>query len=150
MIYLLLVRNYNKHHICFPQSDWNCLDPTKYLREQEGLKVPLLIEAHHELHKNVSIIPMMGEIAMERVVMEYIPDETYIGCYTNLIQAFENAIKYNDIKPADRKIGALAIEMLSHQEPYLKDGLITNKIRHNRRDLKRQGIILAKTKITDF
>lgn len=62
----------NRHHTCFTRKDWQESRIGFYVRSSHGMIVPMLIEDHRELHREVeppkAISPQLGGIVLHNIV----------------------------------------------------------------------------------
>ncbi len=119
----------NWHHIQYKKKEYELYNSTERFRQIGGLVVPLLVTCHQELHDNISRVPMMDEPAMKHVIDNYEPADTYMQSYSNLIIAYERTLRHYDIDKINKQIGGIALDAIIAQRPYIKDGLVRNKIR---------------------
>lgn len=114
-----------EHHILFPKRLWMAQNPTRELRQNRWLKPRLDPETHNQLHRNVGIVAVYGYLMAERVNREFFPDfNNYVSSLDELCFAIQRAMNSPTMGELDRRVGALAIECIQEQRPYVKHGLI--------------------------
>ena len=111
----------NLHHILFDSASWESRATSKHIRRDSSLIVPLDIDAHAELHKEIPLVPLLGHYAMQDVANMYKPGKNYLNSVENLQRSIERAGKTPKAHQLERDLGELTIHALDLQKPYLKD-----------------------------
>jgi hypothetical protein len=110
----------NGHHVMFPKCLHNAQAPTKEIRNNRWLIVPLDHEIHNELHRNIGIVPVMGWLMETRIQKEFYPQAgNYLKSVANLAHAV-NEVSNNFRTPyLEKQIGNLIVCSLEMQLEYI-------------------------------
>lgn len=111
----------NRHHILFPRATWESDKSAKELRVIPQLQVPLPLEVHKELHREISTVPMFDRFMAARVLKDFIPiRDSYAGTARALIESIEGARQHFRTTKLENGLGELAIYALQLQLPYIE------------------------------
>lgn len=113
----------NRHHIMFNRREHEARGEYMAIREMPGLIPPIDVEAHNELHANVSFVPTIGYYAAVRVLAEYNDSQDYLQNVDNLLFALDRAANAKKAKTIERDLCRLAIKAVDMQRPFIKEGL---------------------------
>lgn len=110
----------HQHHILFSKNHWNSTPETKTLRQNRSLIVPLELNTHNELHREIVSVPLPSYHIARRVAREFMPypgDE--LKTLDQLMSCFDTAITHPRCGPLEAQLGGLIIESLYAQRKYL-------------------------------
>jgi hypothetical protein len=113
------------HHIMFPKVLHNAQVPSKEIRNNKWLIVPLDHEVHNELHRNIGIVPVMGWLMETRIQSNFYPQP---GDYYHSVERLAHSVFEVMKQPAtpylEKQLGELIIYSLESQLEYINKGLI--------------------------
>ena len=110
----------NKHHVLFPRKMWDSQDPTKRLRQNPMLRVPI---DDTELHASGLFVPVPPYAMAERIERLFVPVlSDYIGSLENFARAVEQSVRVNS-NCLERHLGDLIVASVLSQRPYIADQL---------------------------
>ena len=132
----------NRHHVLFPRSLHNATDVGFKLRTNNLLIPRIDVDAHAELHENVSIVPPLpNEIGSRTLrLMSLCQSRTNLQAIDNYMLSVEDAADHPRATDLDRKLGELVVESVYQQIPYIEKGQKTAFI-----DLKPRKIYTTQT-----
>lgn len=116
--------HYNRHHVLFARAHWEAGNATRMLRNNMGLIVPMELGAHEALHRNVTIVPVLGHYAAQNVRNELKPHHDPFVAIDGFRRAVEHANKNKHATELDRKLGELVLESIEAQMPFMREGFI--------------------------
>jgi len=115
-----------EHHVLYSARIWRSQKPTKELRANKWLQVPLEQEAHDEIHRKIASMPLPDHFSAERIKREFEPiPGDYLGTLGKLIVATEQAANHPKAREIERHMGHLLIDALYIQWGIIEQGLIT-------------------------
>jgi hypothetical protein len=129
----------NRHHILFNQSAWDSTAHTKWLRQSSGLIVRLSYDAHEELHKDITIVPLLDHYTARfvREAMTRSRASKPLDIADDFMLALDTHRRNPRTNYRDRALGELVIEAVESQRPYIEDGLVKAQVydfaRHGRK-----------------
>lgn len=113
------------HHVMFPKALHNAQNPSKEIRNNRWLIVPLDHEVHNELHRNIGIVPVMGWLMETRLAKDYYPHPgDYVKSVEGLAMDLENIVGCPNVPRLEKDLGILVVRSLYMQLPYIRQGLI--------------------------
>lgn len=115
----------DRHHILYNRTAWESNTNTKWLREDSGLIVRIGQDAHAELHKAISVVPLLDHNAAVRVrnLMRKSNATEPLDIADDFMLAVEEAIKNPKANELDRALGELVVKAVKGQFEYIKDGI---------------------------
>lgn len=115
-----------RHHIIYTEKVQNATKETKALRCARWLIPRIEHDPHAEIHKAVSIVPVLDYHMARRVLKEFyqVPND-YMATMDNLLFAVEEAMHNPKAGEIERGLGKLFIASIELQKPFIKEGLIT-------------------------
>lgn len=118
----------NQHHVLFDRSAWRSSDVRRDLRETRGLIVPLRLDAHQELHKNVSMVPLLDWRTAYKVRRDF---EAEPGQYVQNLGALclniEEQLRHPRTSDLERACGELTVQAIQEQIPFIQDGMVRGR-----------------------
>jgi hypothetical protein len=109
----------------FPKALHNAQNPSKEIRNNRWLIVPLDHEVHNELHRNIGIVPVMGWLMETRLAKDYYPHPgDYVKSVEGLAMDLENIVGCPNVPRLEKDLGILVVRSLYMQLPYIRQGLI--------------------------
>ena len=97
----------NRHHVCFERMDWMNSKIGSFVRTAPGLIIPMVIENHNELHREVEppkvIHPVLGGLVLNK--LNELSDRHYT--LQNRLVMFDGVTEYlRAVGEADRRFYA--------------------------------------------
>lgn len=124
-----MVSRTNRHHPLFHRVEWTSRRESTFLREHPSLLVEMDRQLHEDLHKLVPFVPLLGVVALQSVINEWQPNSyNQLKSIDNLQLAIEHAGKHWKAQPIERSLGALAIEAIDLQKPFIAESIDTRRI----------------------
>lgn len=118
----------HRHHTLFDKAAWTSSDSRKDLRNIQWLIPPIREEQHRLLHINIEGVPVPGYATMARIRREYEPmPSDYIGSMARFMVATENALRHPKTTELQKALGALTIQAMAEQIPFVREGLAWGK-----------------------
>lgn len=114
----------NEHHILFSRATWEADPCGKNLRRDHRLRIDMDEAIHNEIHRDISLIPVLGHKALVLVQNEFYCGNNSIETLDNLMTAFDKVEHSNKMSYVDRRLAEIAIEAIGMQIPYIKFGEI--------------------------
>jgi hypothetical protein len=115
----------NKHHLLFDRAAWRSSDVRVDLRENRWLIPPIDVETHQELHKAVAVVPALDFYTAARVRRDFEAEPGQFMQNMDLLQlAIEDALKHPRSSGLQRDLGALTIQAIELQKPFIEEGLV--------------------------
>lgn len=112
-------REVPEHHILWPRRTWNSWTETKELRHRKGLIVPIDIDLHQALHREVSIVPLPSFQVVSKINQEFYPaKKDPLQTIQNLMEAVNDATA--GVDPVNRQLGRIMMLALEMQIPFLE------------------------------
>ncbi len=122
------MRRFNEHHVCYTGATWDANPSTRKIRANQWLKVPITLETHAEIHRQVATVPVLDHYTADRVLRDFHPVRgDYLATISDLMFCIDEAIKHPKSRIIERGIGELAIAAFEIQIPLIKEGMIENK-----------------------
>lgn len=115
---------YNRHHVLFARPQWEANCNTRMLRNNMGLIVPMDIDVHEALHKNITIVPALGHLAAQTVRAQMQPQHNPFAAIDGFRRAVEVANKNKHASELDVRLGELVLDSIDAQMPYLREGFV--------------------------
>jgi len=116
----------NRHHILHYKEYWLANKDNKKLERSLGLIALMDIYSHQELHKACPAPPPLDVFTAQRVARLYVPHPNPLQGIDNFRFAVEEAIRHPKSHDIERQTGMLAIEAVTLQLPFIRDGLVTD------------------------
>ena len=114
----------NKHHVAHGRQEWRLRPESRRIREHPRMMTLMDIDSHQALHDNCPAIPLLGFHAMRKVASLWTPGDDVFESISNLQFAIEGAMRQPKMHPLERQLGALMIEIVGLQVPYIREGII--------------------------
>lgn len=120
----------DRHHILYNRTAWESNKNTKWLREESGLIVRMGRDAHLELHKEISVVPLLDYHAATRVrrIMRDSDATRPLEVADDFMLAVQEAGKNPKANRLDRALGDLVISAVEGQRIYIEDGIVRAKV----------------------
>ena len=119
-----VLKKQNPHHVLYTRKPWMLQKPTRMLRENHWLRVPMDREVHDALHREIASVPLPDHFMAGRVLETFEPVEgDYIKTLDMLRFAFNTAVKHPHVNYVERRLGGLIVESLGLQRAYIDEGL---------------------------
>lgn len=120
----------DRHHILYNRTAWESNTNTKWLRENSGLIVRIGQDAHAELHKVISVVPLLDHNAAVRVrnLMRGSDATKPLDIADDFMSAVQEAGRNPKANALDRALGELVIWAVEAQREYIEDGIITAQV----------------------
>lgn len=120
----------DRHHILYNRTAWESNTNTKWLREHSGLIVRMGRAAHLELHKEISVVPLLDYHAATRVrsIMRRSDATKPLDIADDFMSAVQEAGRNPKANALDRSLGELVIFAVESQREYIQDGIITAQV----------------------
>jgi hypothetical protein len=118
-------QGFNRHHILFNRTMWESNRVARDLREESSLIIPIAIETHRELHKNVSVVPLVDNYMLSRAARRFegrVNDP--LRTMQQLATCIEIAMDFPKVTDIEYRLGALAVDAIEAQIPYIKFGMM--------------------------
>ena len=117
--------NYSFHHTLFTKATWESQASTRSLRNNQWLIMPLEEQTHRELQTDIPTVPVLSFNSGQNVLKNFRPVAgNYIASLFALIEAITDSNRHPKATPIEKQLGALTINALELQLPYLQDGLV--------------------------
>lgn len=125
----------NKHHTQFARAVHESMPNIKKIRNDERLIVPLDIDVHDELHRNVAAVPNLTHNLAGRALSifnDYGDAYDPITNLQNYMASIEEAAKDRRVKELERSMAELTVWACEMQIPFIQQGYVDlNKYRGN-------------------
>ena len=109
------------NHILYPKALHNAQTPSKELRNNRWLIVPLEHEPHNELHRQIGIVPVMSWLMEGRVARDFYPHPgDYAKSVENLAKVVFEVTQQRNVSHLERELGLLVVESLELQLEYIE------------------------------
>lgn len=120
----------DRHHILYNRTAWESNTNTKWLREESGLIVRIGQDAHAELHKAISVVPLLDHNAAVRVrnLMRKSNATKPLDIADDFMSAVQEAGRNPKANRLDRALGELVIMAVEGQREYIEDGITSAQI----------------------
>ena len=119
--------HHNLHHTIFYRAQWESMADLTRTRRDSRLIVPMDIDAHSELHRNVAYVPplsqMMANSAL-RLFNDYKDARDPITNLQNYMSSVEQAAKHPRVGEIERSIADLTVWACEQQIPFIEDGYV--------------------------
>ena len=118
---------HNNHHTQFSRASHEAMPNTARLREDRRLIVPLDIEIHDELHRNVAAVPTIPHYIAGRALSlfrEFGDAGHPLENLENYMRSIEEAKKHPRTSELERRMADLTIFAIDLQRPYIKAGYV--------------------------
>ena len=113
----------DRHHIIFEKVPWSSRPEAKRIREHPSLIKRMDREDHNEIHRNVTIVPLLGYYGLQRTWASFEPGHNALKSMENLMGAFEAAGNHPKAHPIDKQLAELACWAVDLQRPFIADVL---------------------------
>lgn len=111
----------NRHHLLFPKKPWNSQLETKKLRQHPNLIVDMDEDIEAELHKQVTLVPLLGAAMARRVLRDFAGDpRSPLRSIHELMGRIDQAGRRPDVRDYERRLGDLTIRCLDLQREFLR------------------------------
>lgn len=110
----------NRHHLLFPKKPWSAQLETKKLRQHPNLIVEMDETVEAELHKEVTLVPLLGVAMARRVLRDFTgtPQQPLQSIH-ELMARIEQASRLPGVREYERQLGELTVHCLDLQRPFL-------------------------------
>lgn len=118
---------YNRHHTQFYRSMHECMPDLQHIRQDHRLIVPMDLDAHSELHKEVIMVPPLSHFIAQGALRLFEDMYDAYDPVTNLqnyMDAIERAAEAPHICEMEKSVAELAVWACEKQIPYIQDGYI--------------------------
>lgn len=117
--------SYSFHHGLFTKAAYESQSPTKMLRNNQWLIMPLDEQTHRALHVDIPALPLLSPNSAQSVLRDFRPVAgNYIASMFSLMEAIGDANRHPRATPIEKEIGGLLINGLELQIPFIQDGLV--------------------------
>ena len=117
----------NRHHILHYNEYWRANKDNNKLRSKQGLIAPIEVAVHRELHRECPAPPPLDVFTAQRVNRLYVPHPNPLQGIDNFRFAVEQAIRDPRSHDIERQVGMLAIEAVTLQLPFIREGLVMDE-----------------------
>ena len=127
---------HNNHHTQFSRASHEAMPNTARLREDRRLIVPLDIETHNELHRNVAAVPTIPHYMAGRALSLFrdFGDAGHpLGNLENYMRSIEEAKKHPRTSELERRMADLTIYACELQIPFIKEGYVEVGVKYHAR-----------------
>ena len=117
----------NKHHTQFARAIHESMPNLKRIRTDSRLIVPLDIDAHNELHRNVAAVPSLTHDLAGRafaLFRDYGDAHDPIDNLQNYMASIEEAVKHPKTMELERSMAELTVWACEMQIPYIQQGYV--------------------------
>ncbi len=115
----------NKHHGNFPRNQHDSMTTSRIIRADSRLIFPIEADVHNELHRNVSLVPVLSHYVGMRAYSLFKQEGDLgdpIKNIENWQRSIEEAIKHPRADILEQHIGLLAVHAYDLQKPYIQEG----------------------------
>ena len=117
---------FNKHHILFNRTTWESNCTSRSLREKSALIVPIELEAHKALHKDISIVPLPDPFMSGRVLRDFVGVQgDPLKSIDLLAMSIERAMEHEKANDLDFRLGELAVDAILAQREFIRYGQVS-------------------------
>jgi hypothetical protein len=111
------------HHVLYEKNNWQG-PQNRILRSKPGLIIPLYLDCHSALHKEVENIVTPSYRMGSFILANYRdnPDD-HLRSVDNLMGAIDLSLHHPRVRPIERQIGELMIASIEAQLPFIREGL---------------------------
>ena len=109
----------DKHHLLSTRNAWNSTPVSKELRSKYIYEIDR--DTHQELHRDTPSVPLLGHVALFRVLNTIQPVREPRHDIDDLLFAIDKAVMRTSVHPVERDLGYLAMEVIELQRPYIVD-----------------------------
>lgn len=117
----------NRHHILHYKEYWLACKDNKKLMQSMGMIALLDVETHRELHRQCPAPPPLDPFMAQRASKLYVPHPNPLQGIDNFRFAVEQALRHPRSHDLEQQSAMLAIEAVTLQLPYIRDGLISDE-----------------------
>lgn len=117
-------RHHNKHHVLYESAVWRSRDDTRTLRNKPGLIIPLDIDVHRDLHRNITSVPVPDRYMAARVLRTFKPARHILDTMDILCHSFYEATEHPRATKLEQELGHLIISSIEAQREYIAQGMI--------------------------
>ena len=114
----------DRHHVLWNKREWESRPQYKELRETPGLIVPMEREVHHELHRAVPFVPVLGYYGILAANRAFEEGADHLESIDNLALAIDSIHKNRRMSGIERGLADLALESIELQLPFIREGYI--------------------------
>ncbi len=93
------------------------------MRSNSGLIIPIDRDAHNELHRSVSQVPVLGYYGILAVQREFYRGRTHLDTVDNLLFALEKSSENEKLSDMDKALASLALQAVDTQRPFILRGI---------------------------
>ena len=118
---------FNQHHTQFARLPHESVKPLKAIRWDSRLIVPLTLDVHEELHRQIPQVPVMSHnMGLQALKMfnQYGDEQDPIANLSNYMRSIEQAMKHPRAKELEKSVASLAIWACEQQIPFIKEGYV--------------------------
>ncbi len=117
----------NRHHILHYKEYWRACKDNSKLMQSMGLIALMDVDTHRELHRACPAPPPLDVFMAQRALKLYQPHSNPLQGIDNFRFAVEQAIRHPRSHDLERQNAMLAIEAVTLQLPFIREGLITDQ-----------------------
>lgn len=117
-----------RHHVLYDRAAWESHPERLRLRGQQSLIIPMDEGIESQLHIAVPTVPLLDIYTAQHTRNIYVPGKTYTGSVNSLMSAIDKALRHPRTSELQRDLGGLTIMALEMQLPFIREGLITDKV----------------------
>lgn len=112
-----------RHHILFEKALWMARPESRRVRTNGGLIVKLGQAEHTALHQTVSNVPPPNIYMARYMANEFYSDGDIFENIDRLCHVIDGSIQHPKTSLIDKQIGALMIEAVELQVPFIREGV---------------------------
>lgn len=118
----------NRHHGQFPRNQHDSMTTSRRIRADYRLIFPIDAQVHNELHRNVSLVPVLSHhLGMRAYTLfnDYGDMADPIANIENWQRSIEEAKRHERADVLERHIADLAIFAYDLQKPFIEEGTVS-------------------------
>ena len=118
---------YNVHHTAYYRRAWDSMEHLRRIRADSRLQVPLELDAHAELHKNIDMIPPLPislGLRAYSLFRDYGDAHDPVENVQNFMRSIEAAGREPRERELNRSIGENAVWAFEMQIPWIQQGYV--------------------------
>lgn len=113
----------DRHHVLFNKREWESRPQYREMRSNAGLIIPIDREAHNELHRSVSQVPVLGYYGILAVQREFYRGRTHLETVDNLLFALDKSSENEKLSDMDKALASLALQAVETQRQFIQRGI---------------------------
>ncbi len=118
------------------RPDWTNRVEARKLREFGGLRVDLFDNEHQALHRRISMVPLLGIHALQKVAFDHQPTDNLYENIDSFLLLTEKAIHHPKADSIERRLGELTMEAVLMQRDFIQDVRGRGNVPVSRRQMK--------------